>query len=161
MRFNGSQLGTLCAVPTASAGNKKVSFNGASLVLEQVTLPTPPPSAAPRTSAPDLALPKVSVATASGERLLPPQKALVAAGAGAGEEAAAATLTDGSAGVAESAVADVSAIDRTDADIEAVCDSLTRAVDLNGAGSVEQGPHGVVGAFQMSEDGAAMLFSTG
>lgn len=157
VRFNGSQLS---AVPTSSTGNKKVSFNGASLVLEQVTLPPPPPPTAPRTSAPDLALPRVSVSTASGERLLPPPRVLVAAGAGPVEEAAPVTVDTGASGDVESMVADVNAVaNGTGADeVEDLSGNLAHGMELNSDGSVEQG---VIGAFQMSEDGEAMLFSTG
>lgn len=169
MRFNGSQLSAVpvpipAPVPVsttslpnntnAPAASKKVSFNGASLVLEQVTLAAPAPPAAPARAPTSLPLPKVSVSTASGERLRPPPRVAVAAGETAVE----------ARGAAESEVVEeVSGVAEVDDEIGQV-EGLRSAVEhleiSHPAVGSEESPE-VVGSFQMSEDGAAMLFSTG
>ena len=164
VRFNGAQL-TAVPVPvpvlastataptaSASAGNKKVSFNGASLVLEQVTLPVPAPPAA-RVST-GLPLPKVSVSTASGERLRPPPRVVVAAGGNATAES---DFTESDVVGETSAVTEV---DEESIAVEVLNSAVSHLEIIDTVAGSEEGRE-VVGSFQMSEDGAAMLFSTG
>lgn len=199
VRFNGSQLS---AIPAAAAGpvplpstalstapttsgnsnssatNKKVSFNGANIVLEQITLPVPPPRPVPARSSTGLPIPKVSVSTASGEKLRPPPRVVVAAG-----DSTDTVATDyeggdngGEVEVPPAITAEVGQnagnAERAETGDEKEFSSVGEGVgriDVSSAhlGSAEEeeeeeeGRQWTVGSFQMSEDGTAMLFSTG
>jgi len=148
VRFNGAQLETPASsspVPTAAAPTH-VRFNGASMFLQPVVLPVPPPPlAAPAVPVNPHAmpLPRVTVTTSSGARLQPPPRVLTAdTGAGADPNAALSVDIDN----VTNEVQDLSVNDQ-EAEEERKQESSSRASML-------------VGSVQISDDGAAMLFST-
>lgn len=107
--------------------------------LETVALPAPP--TAP-TNPHSMPLPKVTVSTSSGERLQPPPRVATAdSGAGPTSQAELA-----------SQVEEIPDAER--ADEECKESGMVRSVQ-------HAAPDMLVGSVQLSEDGAAMLFSTG
>jgi hypothetical protein len=161
----GGKNDTFASYPASSAPQQKVRFNGASMVLESVPAPAPVRGTVTGASGDALppAPPKVSVSTASGARLLPPPRVAAARiDAEAGEGLLAVETTDAqAAGETEQ---------KTSADQEARDDlqGLLRALqsarleESSAPRSVEEtSAEATVGTFQMSDDGAAMLFSTG
>eukprot|EP00598_Pedospumella_elongata_P012022 CAMPEP_0184998268 /NCGR_PEP_ID=MMETSP1098-20130426/61817_1 /TAXON_ID=89044 /ORGANISM="Spumella elongata, Strain CCAP 955/1" /LENGTH=407 /DNA_ID=CAMNT_0027525037 /DNA_START=14 /DNA_END=1240 /DNA_ORIENTATION=- len=139
VQFNGAQLKT----PTAAAPTH-VRFNGASTFLQPVVLPVPPPAAPAVPVNPHaMPLPRVTVTTSSGARLLPPPR-VPTADTGAGADVNAALPADIDNITAQ--VEDLTIHDQ-EAEEERKQDSSSRASML-------------VGSVQLSDDGAAMLFST-
>ncbi len=152
VRFNGAQLDSPASstpVSTAAAPTH-VRFNGASMFLQPVVLPVPPPPpAAPAVPVNPHAmpLPKVTVTTSSGARLQPPPRVPTAdTGAGADPSAALPVDMDVNMDNVTNDVHDLSVNDQ-EAEEERKQESNSRASML-------------VGSVQLSDDGAAMLFST-
>lgn len=161
----GGKSDTFASYPASSAPQQKVRFNGASMVLESVPAPAPTVRGTVTGASGDAvppAPPKVSVSTASGARLLPPPRVVaterIDAEVGEGVQA-------------DDVATDAQAEQKSSADQEAREDlqGLLRALQSarleesgNTARAAEEAPaEATVGSFQMSDDGAAMLFSTG
>ena len=145
VRFNGAQLETPPSAPAPTTeAPTHVRFNGASMFLQPVVLPVPPPAAPAVSVNPHaMPLPRVTVTTSSGVRLQPPPR-VPTADTGAGADTDAVLPVD--IGSVTEQVEDLTIHDQ-EAEEERKQDSSSRASML-------------VGSVQLSDDGAAMLFST-
>lgn len=123
-------------------------FNGASMQLESVVLPVPPKVPVNPHSMP---LPKVTVSTSSGERLQPPPR-VATADSGAGPVA----VEELVGGMNELSVDENTEPEEAEEEFKesGVAHSEQRS-------ALHIAPEMLVGSVQLSEDGAAMLFSTG
>lgn len=139
----------LPAPPAAPATGARVRFNGASMQLEPVVLPLPSKGPANSQSMP---LPKVTVSTSSGERLQPPPRV---------------ATTDSGAGPASdeeltSRVEELTVLGGAEPEeAEEEFKESGGGSDFESRGTHHTAPEMLVGSVQLSEDGAAMLFSTG
>lgn len=133
----------------------RVRFNGASMQLEPVSLPVP--SKAP-TNPQSMPLPKVTVSTSSGARLQPPPRVPTAdCGAGSSVDLASRVeelALDEGPRTKEGEEEHKEVSEPSDASWSAVQSPVV-------SGAQQVAAQMLVGSVQLSEDGAAMLFSTG
>jgi hypothetical protein len=153
--------GAAVAVATGGASTKPgmVRFNGASMQLQPVSVPIPPTP------------PRVTVSTSSGARLLAPQQALAEEGEG-GASSSSFSSSGASFCASESVVggyAEVGSgagpgpgptVDAESSVAEEDLGKMTLEEGVPAAAATTTSTTGI-SSFEMSDDGAAMLFSTG